>query len=176
MSRKVVLFIATSLDGFIAREDGSLDWLFEAEAVGEGDNGFAEFYQTIDTMLMGRATYDQLMTLVEGKFPHADRECYVFSRSRRAPDPYVKFVNEDVVQFTRELKQRDGKNIWLVGGAGLIDPLHKARLIDEYIITIVPVMLGKGIPLFLNDNPEMKLVLKGHALYGQFVSLHYEAK
>lgn len=176
MSRKLVLYIATSLDGFIARENGSLDWLFEAEAVGEGDNGFAQFYQTIDTMVMGRATYDHLMTLVDGKFPHTDRECYVFSRSKRTHDQYVKFVSEDVVKFMWEMKQKDGSNIWLSGGASLIDPLHKARLIDEYIITIVPVMLGKGIPLFLNDNPEIKLALKKHAHYGQFVSLHYEVK
>lgn len=176
MGRKLVLYIATSLDGFIARENGSLDWLFDAEAVGEGDNGFAQFYQTIDTMLMGRTTYDHLMTLVEGNFPHADRKCYVFTRSQRTDGQYVKFVNADVVEFTKEMKQKDGSNLWLVGGAGLIDPLHKARLIDEYIITLVPVMLGKGIPLFLKHNPEIKLTLKNHTLYGEFVSLHYEIK
>lgn len=174
--RKVVLYIATSIDGFIARENGSLDWLFEAEAVGEGDHGFSAFYQTIDTLLMGRATYDHLMTLVDGDFPHADKTCYVFSRSRRTPDPFVTFVQEDVVEYTRRLKQTDGSNLWLVGGACLIDQLHKERLIDEYIITFAPVILGNGIPLFQKQNPEIKLVLKNHARYGQFVSLHYEVQ
>lgn len=174
MSRKVVLYIAASLDGFIARENGSLDWLFEAETVGEGDNGFSEFYETVDTLLMGRVTYDHLMNLVDGKFPHADRECYVFSRAKRPRDQYVQYVSGNVVEWTRALKQKEGSNIWLVGGAGLIDPLHKARLIDEYRITIVPVMLGRGIPLFLKDNPEIKLVLKNHTAFGQLISLHYE--
>lgn len=73
--RKVVLFIAASLDGYIARENGSLDWLDVIE--GKGDNGFTEFYQTIDTMIMGNATYDHLMTLVN-KFPHSDKTCFVF--------------------------------------------------------------------------------------------------
>jgi dihydrofolate reductase len=171
--RKVVLFIAVSLDGYIARENGNLDWLNAIE--GEGDNGFTEFYQTIDTMIMGKATYNQLLTLVD-EFPHSDKTCYVFSRSENRQDQYVEFVNEDVAQFTSKLKNQDGSNIWLVGGADLLDIYIKEKLVDEFIVTISPIVLGAGIPLFKEDNPEVNLELKEHKLFGQFVQLRYFVK
>ncbi|MDF2904194.1 MAG: dihydrofolate reductase family protein [Bacillus sp. (in: firmicutes)] len=171
--RKVVLFIAASLDGYIARENGSLDWLDAIE--GQGDNGFTEFYQTIDTMIMGKATYDHLMTLVD-EFPHSDKTCFVFSRSEKRKDQYVEFINEAVIDFTKNLKKQDGSNIWLVGGGDLLDTFIKEKLVDEIILTLSPIVLGSGIPLFKQNNPELKLVLKEQKQYGQFVQLHYLAK
>lgn len=168
--RKIVLFIAVSLDGYIAREDGNLDWLTAVE--GEGDNGFSAFYQTIDTMLMGKGTYDHLMRIVE-EFPHSDKICYVFSRSETRQDPYVQFINEDIPQFVRRLKEEEGTNIWLVGGGGVLDPLLKENAVDEFIITVTPIILGKGIPLFKQNNPEIKLKLVEQKSYGQFTQMHY---
>ncbi|MCF6094931.1 dihydrofolate reductase family protein [Microaerobacter geothermalis] len=173
--RKVILYIAISVDGYIARENGDIDWLLEAETQGEGDNGYAEFYKTIDTVLMGKKTYDQVLTLVD-EFPYPQKKCYVFSTSESREDQYVDFVSENVVSFTRRLKQQEGTNIWLVGGAELLDTFLKEKLVDEFIITIIPIMLGKGIPLFKADNPEYKLHLKETTRYGQFVQIHYEVR
>jgi dihydrofolate reductase len=102
--RKVVLYTAASLDGFLATEDHNLEWLFAVE--GEGDNGYSEFFDTVDTILLGRVTYDWLMDYEKGNFPYKDKECYVFSRSKRDNTNNVTFVDEDIVPFIQELKKK----------------------------------------------------------------------
>lgn len=171
--RKIILFIATSLDGYIAMENGDINWLNNVK--GEGDNGFAEFYQTIDTIVMGKTTYEHVLTLAE-QFPHSDKKCYVFSTSSTGNNVYVEFVLGDVVIFTRNLQHQAGENIWLVGGSGLLDQFLKENLVDEFIITVAPIILGKGIPLFKKDNPRLQLSLKGSKQFGEFVQLHYIRK
>src|SRR5690625_3436037 len=89
--RKVILFIASSLDGYIATKDESLEWLFNVD--GEGDNGFSDFYKTIDTVVMGKKSYDWVMKQDLEKFPYKDKECYVFTRSCIQDTEYVKFVD-----------------------------------------------------------------------------------
>ncbi|MFE8700109.1 dihydrofolate reductase family protein [Cytobacillus sp. FJAT-54145] len=173
-SRKVVLYIATSLDGFIAAEDESLDWLFRVE--GEGDNGYSAFYETVDTILMGRKTFDWVMQHENGNFPYANKECYVFTKSVIQDSQHVKFINEDIVSFTNHLKSRNGKNIWIVGGGGLLQTFLKEKLVDELIITVAPALIGKGIPLFREGDYEIELSLKGFKQYNQFGELHYEVK
>lgn len=170
--RKLMLFIASSLDGYIATEDHNLDWLLTVE--GEGDNGYSKFYDTIDTILMGRITYDWIIEHEEGEFPYKGKECYVFSGSRKNGNEHVSFISEEVVPFIKELKDKDGKNIWLVGGGNLISTFIKEKLIDEMIVTIAPVILGKGIPLFHNNNFQTPLSLKEVNHLNQFVELHYE--
>ncbi|MFF2907570.1 dihydrofolate reductase family protein [Paenibacillus sp. NPDC057934] len=173
MKRPVVLYIAASLDGYIARGDGGVDWLNDVE--GEGDNGYSDFYNTIDTVLIGKKTYDQTFELTD-EFPYADKQCYVFSRSEQPPSPYVTFIHEDMAGFVHKLKEQDGGKIWIVGGAEVLDVLMKEKLVDEFIVTITPIVLGNGIPLFKGDNPEQKLTLKGSKSLGQFVELHYVVK
>lgn len=170
--RKLVLFIASSLDGYIATEEHSLDWLFAVE--GEGDNGISKFYETVDSILMGRVTYDWIMDYEKGKFPYEGKECFVFSKSRKEDNPYVTFVNEDIPQFTKNLKNKNGKAIWLVGGGNLLDTFMKENLVDEIIITIAPVLIGSGIPLFKNYHFQTSLLLKSVNRFNQFVELHYE--
>ena len=170
--RKIVLYIAASLDGYIATEEHSLDWLFAAE--GEGDNGFAEFYDTVDTFLLGRSTYDWIMKEEKGKFPYKGKECYVFSRAEANGNEYVKFVNEDIIQFVEELRSRQGKNIWVVGGGELLHTFIETKLLDELRITIAPVLLGRGIPLFKNNYFQTFLMLKNVFRYNQLVELQYE--
>lgn len=170
--RNVVLFIAATLDGFIAREDGSLDWLFAAE--GQGDNGFKDFYKTIDTVIMGNKTYQQLKDLTD-EFPHKDKKCYVFSRlSKENSDENVQFINEEITSFIQKLKGQDGAKIWIVGGSELLDGFMKDKLVDEFIVSIIPTILGKGIPLFKADNSEIRLRLKKIEHFGQIAQLHYE--
>lgn len=173
MTRPVSLYIAASLDGYIARENGELDWLFEVE--GDGDNGYSDFYSSIDTVLIGRATYEHVLEL-EDEFPYKDKQCYVFSRSEQQPYPHVTFIYEDVTSFIRVLKAQDGAKIWIVGGADLLDVLLKEKLVDEFIVTVAPVLLGKGIPLFKENNPEVKLTLMDTQRQGQFVQMHYVVK
>jgi dihydrofolate reductase len=152
--RSVVLFIACSLDGSIARENGDIDWLFTDQ-----DYGYTEFFKTVDTVLMGRRTYDQVLSF--GEYPYKGTEGYVFSRKRGAgKDANVTFVSDDPVDFIRSLKQKAGKVLWLVGGSELIHPCVQHDLIDEYVISVHPVILGGGIPLFRSPLRETWLRLK----------------
>ncbi len=165
--RRVVLFIATSADGFIARTDGAIDWLPSGDG---SDYGYRAFLKTVDTLLIGRKTYDQVLAPIP--FPYPDKRTYVFTRTKpsqrrvAAAHPSVTFVKEDPVAFVRRLRRSRGSAIWLVGGAQLIRPLQEAGLIDEYIISICPVFIGTGIPLFLATDREMRLRLTRRKVYG----------
>lgn len=172
--RKVVLYIAASVDGFIATEEHKLDWLLSVE--GEGDNGYAQFYDTVDTILLGRVTYDWIMEHEQGNFPYKGKECYVFSRTKRDNNEYVTFIDENIVPFIKKLKEKSGKRIWLVGGGELNKLFVQEGLIAELIITIAPALLGKGIPLFKDNDHQTQLRLKDMIRYNQFVELHYDVK
>lgn len=172
--RKLILFIATSLDGYIATKSDSLDWLFKVE--GEGDNGYSAFYETVDTILMGKRTYDWIMKNGTGEFPYKDKECYVFSRSTSGDNEDVKFINDDIVGFTTNLKKQEGKNIWVVGGGELLHSFIKEKLVDELIITVAPTLIGNGISLFKENDFQTELSLKGMKRFNQFVELHYEVQ
>jgi len=170
----VVLFIAASLDGYIATEDESLEWLFRVE--GEGDNGTLEFYESIDTLVMGRRTYEWIIHNEPREFPYKGKQCYVFTRSPMENTEDVTFVNEDVTQFVEKLQQQDGGDIWMVGGGDLLKSFLEARLIDEFTVTVAPVLLGKGIRLFKEGEYETELVLKSIRNFNQFAELQYELK
>ncbi|PAE20793.1 dihydrofolate reductase family protein [Robertmurraya siralis] len=172
--RNLILFIATSLDGYIATEDDSLEWLFKVE--GEGDNGYSEFYETIDTVIMGKRTYDWVMEQGLKEFPYKDKKCFVFSRSQIRDTNEVTFINADVTKFVNELKAQEGKNIWIVGGGELLHSFIEEKLIDEFIITVAPTIIGKGIPLFKGGDSQLELSLKGTRIFNQFVELHYRLK
>lgn len=174
MKRKLVLYIATSLDGYIATKDESLEWLFSVE--GEGDNGYSEFYETVDTVLIGNKTYEWMKRHVTGEFPYKNKECYVFTRSIIKENEDVKFINEDVVRFTNELKNQEGRNIWLVGGGELLHSFVQKKLVDEIILTVAPTIIGNGIPLFKEGDYQLDLALIGTKQFNQFVELHYVVK
>ena len=173
-NRKVILYIAMSLDGFIATEEHKLDWLFAVDGV--GDNGFSKFYNTIDTILIGNTTYEWIMEQEKGNFPYKDKECYVFSRSVKDNTEYVSFINCDINNLINGLKSHDSKDIWVVGGGELFHTLLGEKLIDEIIVTIAPVLIGKGIPLFIESDFQTHLSLKKINQYNQFVELYYDVK
>ncbi|MCM2587948.1 dihydrofolate reductase family protein [Rossellomorea marisflavi] len=173
-NRKVVVFIACSLDGYIATKDESLEWLFQVE--GEGDNGFSAFYDTVDTVVMGKKTYDWVMNQEMEAFPYEGKECVVFSRSSWEDTEHVRYRSGDVLSFIEEQKSRKGKDIWVVGGGELLDAFIQEGLVDEFIITVAPVILGNGIPLFREGDRSLNLTLKGTQSFNQFVELHYEVK
>jgi dihydrofolate reductase len=125
---------------------------------------------------MGRRTYDWIMAMEKGKFPYENKECYVFSNTLNGKTENVEFVNEEVVSFTTKLKSEAGKTIWIVGGGELLHLFLLNKLVDEYIITIAPTLIGKGIPLFKEADYEIELELKDVKRFNQFAQLHYVMK
>lgn len=170
MKRKIILYIATSLDGYIARQNGGIDWLFSDQ-----EYGYTDFYKTVDTTLMGRKTYEQLLGF--GKFPYIETQNFVFSKNRTGHDEYITYINEHISDFMEELRAHDGKDIWLVGGGELINYFHRKQLIDTYILSIHPVLIGRGIPLFYQSYKETRLELTGTKTYSTgLVQVTYERK
>ena len=160
---EVILYIAASLDGYIARSDGAVDWLDEVAVQEDGaeeDFGYEEFYAGIGTVLMGRVTYEQILSF-DVDYPYPGTAGYVFSRTRAGQrDENVEFVDgADVSQFITYLKETSDKNIWLIGGGLLIREFLRHDLIDKFIITVMPVILGEGIPLFPPPTPQIDLHL-----------------
>jgi dihydrofolate reductase len=171
--RKLSLYIATSLDGYIARQNESLDWLLNQRA---DDNGYTAFYDTIDTILLGRRTYQWILRNVHSEFPYQGKNCYVFSRTLKGQTANVQFVNQDIVTLTASLKKKPGKGIWIVGGGEVLSPLLRENLVDDLIIQIAPVIIGQGIRLFNPGPYEMALDLVKVTQYNQFVELQYQRK
>ncbi|HVO78259.1 MAG TPA: dihydrofolate reductase family protein [Methanomassiliicoccales archaeon] len=172
-TRKVVLYAAMSLDGYIARRNGSYDWLPNES---DKDYGFAAFFRTVDALVMGRVTYDQVSEM--SPFPYEGKECYVFSRKRKGRDEHAIFVNKEPTEFVAELRKKKGLDIWLVGGSEIADAFFKAGLVDEYVLGIAPVILGDGIPMFRGRNPEVRLHLNDSQTYlpSGLASLRYTVR
>lgn len=158
MSRKIILNLAISLDGYIASNDGSYDWI-----VGDGDKkldtennfDFDKFLEGIDIVVMGKNCYDQ-------NFHNDYKEKTVYVATSEIIDDHdnVHFINKDIVSVILEEQKKEGKDIFLFGGGILVDSFLKANVIDEYIIGIIPTILGSGRPLFLGNNPKIDLHLE----------------
>jgi dihydrofolate reductase len=169
--RNVVLGVGISLDGYIARLDGGVDFLFIPKDYSMGD-----FLATVDAAIMGRKTFD--VALKMGGFRGASMKNYVFSRSQPAGDREgVVFVNKRPAAFIRELRKRPGKNIWLMGGGELAREFLKADLVDELNLGIVPVLLGEGIPLFPSGFPQRDFTLAENRTYSKgLIGLRYKRR
>lgn len=160
-----------SLDGYIARRNEDVDWLDGDGSEPDADIGYDKFYGSIDTVIMGRKTYDQILTF--GDYPYKGTKGYVYTSEKRNNNEDVEFTAENVEDLIGELKAEDGKDIWLIGGAGIIDEFIKKDLIDEYYIAVIPCVLGEGISLFKDDNPEIKLKLLKHEVVNGIAMMHY---
>lgn len=175
--RKIKLYIATSLDNYIARPNGEIDWL-ETFPTPEGEDfGYAAFMETVTTTLMGNKTYQQVLGF-DMPFPYADKENFVFTRQKGLePTEHVQFVSENIISFIQSLKEKPGKNIWLIGGGQLNTVLLNHDLIDEMILTVLPIVLGEGIPLFGGKPEEQIFNLLNHQVFDNgFVQLTYQRK
>jgi len=154
--RKIVVYIATSADGYIARADGSVDWLNRPRPA--GNYGMGKFLRSIDTILWGRNTYDQALKMTGGKGVGFGPKIknYVFShRPPESPTPDVEFVSEPIGAFAQRLRAKPGKDIWMMGGGGLIASFLDEGEIDEFSIHVIPILIGEGIPLV---QPRQRLI------------------
>ncbi len=169
MSRRVVLYVANSLDGYIAREDGSVDWLFDPYA-----HGYEFFYEDVDTVIMGRKTYEQALSFEEA--PYSSKRAVIFSRTAK-PSPYagLEFTTEPPQDVVRRLKEEDGGMIWLVGGREISELLIANELVDELIVSIHPKILISGIPLVASKQCAVDLKLVTYEVFKSgLVQLRYE--
>lgn len=172
--RKLIVYISMSLDGFIATKDDDLSWLSIVEKEGE-DYGYAKFNESVDAYIVGRKTYDTILKLTGGILPQADRhKCYVITRHQRESENGVTFYNGDIEDLVNGLKKGEGKNIYCDGGAEIVKLLMKKDLIDEYIISVIPIILGDGKRLFSGEIPGIKLkAMPSKQFETGLVQLHY---
>ena len=175
--RKIIVYIATSADGYIARPDGDVDWLDRPRTA--GDYGMRSFYRSIDTILWGRKTYELALEFqkqgIRGSEFDANVKNYAFSRRPpRSGTAAVEFVTEPIPAFAKRLRATPGKNIWMMGGAGLIASFLDEGEIGEFIIHVIPIFIGEGIPLVQPRHRSIPLKLLGSRSYPDgVVRLHY---
>jgi dihydrofolate reductase len=171
--RKVILYIAASLDGYIAKPDDDLSFLSIVREKDE-DYGYADFIKSVDTVILGRKTYDWVMTQVP-EFPHADKNSFIITRSPRPAIGKTTFYTGRLKDLIVKLKTGQGKNIYIDGGAEIVNELLKEKLIDEFIISVIPVLLGNGTKLFKDGRPEQKLELLSAKQFAKgLTQLHYK--
>ncbi len=172
--RKLSLFIATSLDGYIAKPNDDLSFLKLVEKEGE-DYGYAEFTATIDTLIIGRKTFDYVLKEIGAShYDNGKRDVYVITRTKKPSIGKIKFYTGNLTELVNKLKSEDGKNIYCDGGAEIINELLKNDLIDELIISVIPILLGNGKRLFKEGRPEQTLELVASKAFDTgLIQLHY---
>lgn len=154
--RRVVLYIAASVDGYIAKRGGDIGFLKQVESPGE-DYGYVEFARGVDTVIMGRKTYDKAKKFAV--FPHEGRRVIVLSRKKKGKDARAEFRSGDLSKLIAKLKNEPGRDVFVDGGAEAVHSLLKKDLIDVLIVSTIPVLLGGGVPLFKSGRPERRLKL-----------------
>ncbi|MFS0916440.1 dihydrofolate reductase family protein [Brevibacillus sp. 179-C 1.1 NHS] len=162
MNRRIILDLAVTLDGFIEGKNGEVDW-----CIMDSEMGFIHFLNQIDTILFGRKSYDlwgQFTPEIEQTDTEKEmwelfhsKEKYVFSKTQKGTDNKVIFINENIREEVTKLKNKPGKDIWLYGGASLITTFINLGLVDECRLSVHPVILGEGKPLFIDIKQRLDL-------------------
>ena len=163
-----------SVDGFIAAKNDDLSWLSIVEKEGE-DYGYNNLQQRIDTYIVGRSTYDVVLKLTGGVFPQAEvYDCYVITRQERDPENGVTFYNGDIENLITEIKSKPGKDIYCDGGGQIVKLLMDKDLIDEYVVSVIPTILGDGKRLFIGGTNQINLKAQPSQYFDSgLVQLHY---
>lgn len=175
--RKIILNLAMSLDGYICDEKGGFDWI-----VGQGDddgNGteaydFESFLERVDTLVMGSVSYADVV--LSGLTTFEDKHILVATHKTLERKPNVQFISGDLCRAVLDLKKREGKNIWLFGGAELTDSFIRENIVDEYIVAIIPTILGNGRRLFKGDYPKINLHLDAYSVANGITVLTYSKR
>ncbi|MFY0600076.1 MAG: dihydrofolate reductase [Cyclobacteriaceae bacterium] len=172
--RKVKLYIAISLDGKIADENGNVDWLDKIPNPENESYEYHDLIESIDTTIMGNSTYQQVLSFPT-PFPYAEMENYVLTKDTSLEkDEHVTYVSSNIKEKISDLKQKEGKDIWLIGGAEANTLIHNMGLIDEYMVFVMPIILGNGIPLFSKNHIKQDLKLINCKTYKSgVILLHY---
>lgn len=175
--KQVSLFIAMSLDGYIADSRGSVDWLTGQGNDEENLDTYSEFAKDIDTVVMGWNTYHQIVTeLSPDKWIYHAFTSYVVTHTPETSSDKIRFTSENPVELVKKLRDEQGKGIWICGGADTIQQLVKADMIDCYYITVIPTILGSGIRLFEQADHEIKLKLLKTQSYNGMTDLIYKKR
>lgn len=168
--RKVIVYIAMSLDGYIAGEGDDLSFLSIVQQDGE-DYGYHAFVETVDTVIIGRKTYDWVCR--QGIIPHEDKSLYVITRNPQLSDSSSQYYSGDLYELMKKLLSESGKHIYCDGGAELIDSLLNMKMIDECIISIIPTIVGGGTPLFRKHHEIKFNLLNSTSFSSGLVQVHY---
>ncbi len=175
--RKVILYIAMSLDAYIAEENGGVAWLEGDGSDPENQGSYPQFIKSVDTVVMGYKTYHQVTTeLSPGKWVYPDKTTYVLTHRDIKSMEQLIFTDRDIAELITDLKNEEGLDIWICGGASLINQLTAANLIDRYWITVIPTILGKGIRLFKPAKQKIDLKLIDMKSYNGMTDLIYERR
>ena len=174
---KVTLFIAMSLDGYIADKDGGVDWLNGQEEDGENMDTYSEFIKTIDTIIMGWNTYHQVITeLSPEEWVYPEQISYVITHREIPSTERIHFTSESPCDLVKRLREEEGNGIWICGGASIVRQLMETDLIDTLHISVIPTLLGDGVRLFGPLEKEQKLRLVKTQSYNGITDLVYEKR
>lgn len=172
--RKVVFYGAISLDGFLSDEKDDLQWLFDTDLAGQST--YEMFEKQVDTVVMGRITYQEAKK-INGKAPfYPGKEKIIFSHTKKETEKEEQVVSGDIVGIVQSLKEQEGEMIWIVGGGTIVKSLLEKNLIDEYWIQIAPVLLGKGKRLFEEGDYRYRLEFVETTQMGELTELHLKRK
>lgn len=173
--RKISLFIAMSLDGYIAKPNDDLSFLKLVEKEGE-DYGYTEFMCQIDTIIVGRKTYDYVVREIgTSHYDNGQRDVYVITRTEKPQVGRTIFYTGDLIELVAQLKSLAGKNIYCDGGAEVINAFLKCGLIDDFVISVIPILLGNGTKLFKDGRPEQALQFVTSKVFDTgLIQLHYK--
>ncbi|MBV1758528.1 MAG: dihydrofolate reductase family protein [Dethiosulfatibacter sp.] len=173
--RKVILYIAMSLDGYIADKIGGVDFLVGDGSEPDNTGSYLSFIETIDTIIMGYTTYHQIVTeLSPNEWVYKGKKTYVLTSKDEQSTDEIIFTSFDLKSLLNKLKSDDGKSIWICGGASIVN--QALDLIDQFCITIIPTILGDGIPLFAKRKNELPVKLVTTKQYNGIIDLIYERR
>lgn len=174
--RRVVLYIAVSLDGYIADKAGKVDWLLGDGSEPNAPDDFLRFIETVDTVILGKNTYLQIVNeLSPDSWAYPGKITYVLTHKKCADSEEIIFTDEPISELINRLKQQEGLSIWVCGGASIVNQLMQPELIDEIVLSIMPIVLGSGIRLFSEQQPS-KLRLKSMSSANGIAMLSYEKR
>ncbi len=175
--KKVVAYIATSVDGYVADKNGGVGWLSGDGSDSENFGSYPEFIETVDTVILGYKTYHHIVSeLSPENWPYEGKTSYVLSHKKLENTGGINFTDEELTSLISRLKLEEGKNIWICGGANIIKQLHEKNLIDTYCLSVIPTILGSGTALFKEGEKEVKLKLISTTSYNGIVDLVYEKR
>lgn len=175
--RKIILYIATSLNGKIARENGSVDWLETIENPDKSDYGYSDFLDSVDTTIQGFNTYKQVQDWgIE--FPYKDKKNFVLSRKQKTEkDEFVEFISSENLELIRDIKNSTGKDIWLIGGSQINTVFLNENLIDEIRLFVMPIIIPDGIELFSLKPVEKQIqLIETKSFSSGVIELRYKIK